>query len=529
MNPVRLRDPASGQMRLWAFLLLVFAFMVAALCVLRYNGLWIEQDSSGMTALIENMRQQGTLFPTSGRIYDNGFAYQAIASCILGVTGLSAQQLQATIWPLLAMPILVLAALAFFAQSARGRGTMALAGLLLLLQGDLLFVTLRGSHEKIGWPLMMVALALLIRGASVSPGRLMLHVLAFYLIVFTMIANNVFFASTFIVAVLLSLALGVLLRAVLHHNLSQAGDLRRLVYVVFSCMLLLFIFAFYLYPPALRTVRALTGVAEQVSATMLGFSPTENPYQYVGLGWVSRSAYLSLTSFTWFLIAGSFAEWLLWAREVLRGDRTVGIRENLVWLLYAGFAIQVAIGVLVDFSGVLAQNLQLRIFPGYTVMAVVLLAHGVRRVLAASRDRRALRPGLIAVSAMLFGWFSIAALLKATNEPLLSNKWVFYSLSEAEALDWADGHLQSAYVWTGLDERIYEAGNFRRGGPSSSGNTYRGYALAGYERYILFSERERIRGTRIGRAMPAVAAWNRAYDSGDVYLYYRRPQTPYQR
>ena len=529
MNPVRLRDPASGQMRLWAFLLLVFALMVAALCVLRYGGLWIEQDSSGMTALIENVRQQGTLLPTSGRTYDNGFAYQAVSSFVLSVTGLSVQQLQATIWPLLTMPVLTLAALAFFAQSARDRGTMALAGLLLFFQGDLLFTILRGSHEKLGWPLTMVALALLIRGAGLSVGRLTAHVFAFYLVVFAMIANNVFFASTFIVAVLLSLLLGVLSEAFLRRRLSPAGDLRRLVYVVLSCVLLLFILTFYLYPPALRTLRQLAGVVEQVSATMLGFSPTDNPYQYVALGWINNTVYLGLTLFTWLLIVGSFVEWLSWAREILRGDRTVGIRENLVWLLYAGFAIQVAIGVVVDFSGVLSQNLQLRIFPGFTVMAVVLLAHRVRRVLAACQGRRLSKFALVAATTVLFGWFSIASVLKATNEPALSNKWVFYSVSEAEAIEWADGNVQSAHVWTGLDERIYEAGQFQRGGPSPNGNTYSGYVLAGYERYILFSEREHLRGTRMGLAMPPVVEWNRAYDNGDVYLYHRRPQTPYQR
>ena len=529
MNQARSRDPASGQMPLWTFLLLVLAFMVAALGALRYNGLWIEQDTAGMTTLTENVRQQGTLLPTSGRTYDNGFAYQAVSSFILGLTGLPVQRLQATIWPLLAMPALVLAALAFFAQSAKDQRTMALAGLLLFFQGDLLFTILRGSHEKLGWPLTMVALALLIRGAGLSVGRLTAHVFAFYLVVFAMIANNVFFASTFIVAVLLSLLLGVLSEAFLRRRLSPAGDLRRLVYVVLSCVLLLFILTFYLYPPALRTLRQLAGVVEQVSATMLGFSPTDNPYQYVAQGWINNTVYLGLTLFTWLLIVGSFAEWLSWAREILRGHRTVGIRENLVWLLYAGFAIQIAIGVVVDFSGVLGQNLQLRIFPGFTVMAVVLLAHGVRRVLVACQGRRPLRLALVAVTTVLFGWFSIAAVLKATNEPTLSNKWVFYSVSEAEALVWADGRVQSAYIWTGLDERLYEAGNFRRGGASPNGNNFRGYVFGGYERYILFSEREHLRGTRMGLGMPLVLEWNRAYDNGDVYLYHRRPQTPYQR
>ncbi|MGD9406382.1 MAG: hypothetical protein PVH95_14650, partial [Anaerolineae bacterium] len=138
---------------------------------------------------------------------------------------------------------------------------------------------------------------------------------------------------------------------------------------------------------------------------------------------------------------------------------------------------------------------------------------------------RALR----ALAALLLVWFAVAAVLKAANEPLLSNKWVFYSAPEAQAMGWADGNLQSADVWTAHDERIYEAGAFLRGAPSPNDNTFRGYRFGGYERYILYSERERLRGIRMGLAMPSVLEWSRVYDNGEVYLYHDRPQTPYQR
>jgi hypothetical protein len=529
MNLSRLRDRGSESLPAWAFLLLAFALVAATVFVLRYDSLWIEQDTSGMTGLIENVRQQATLSPSSGKIYDHGFAYQAVTSFILNLTALPIRHLQSTIWPLLAAPALALAALAFFVQAAKDRRTAALAGLLLFFQGDLLFTILRGSHEKLDWPLTMVALMLLIRGSGRSLRSLMLHIFLFYLVVFAIMATNVFFASTFIVAIVLSLTLGVLVRALLHRRFALAGDHRRLLYVALSCVLLLFVMAVYLYPPALRNLRALAGIAEQVSTVMLGFSPTDSPYGSIAYGWISRTAYLGLTLFTWLLIAGSFLEWLSWGRDILRGEKTAGIRENLVWLLYAGFAIQVAIGVAVDYAGVLGQNLQLRIFPGFTLMAVVLLAHLVRRILAACQGRGRSGRAVLALSVLLFGWFSIASVLKATNEPVLSNKWVFYSASEAEAMGWADGYLQSAYVWTAHDERLYGAGTFLRGGPSLNDNTFRGYRFAGYEKYVVFSERERMRGLRMGLPMPPVLEWNRAYDNGDVYLYHKRPQTPYQR
>jgi hypothetical protein len=513
----------------WTALLLAFALVAALVFVLRYRGLWTEQDTSGMTRLIESAHREATLLPSSGHVYQHGFAYQAVTAFLIDLTGLSVQQMQSTVWPLLAAAVLALAALAFFTQAAPDHRTAALAGLFLFFQGDLLFTILRGSHEKLDWPLTLLALMLLIRGAGRPLRNLLLHVFLFYLVVFAMTATNVFFASTFITAVVLSLVLGLGVGLLLRRRQPVAADHRRLLYVALSCTLLLYLMAVYLYPPALTNLHSLASIVEQISTVMLGFGPTGNPYASISFGWVSGTAYLGLTLFTWLLIAGSFVEWLWWARAILKRERAVGIRENLIWLLYAGFAVQVAIGIAVDFSGVLSQNLQLRIFPGFTVMAVVLLAHLVRRIFAAlprlGRARRALQ----ALAVLLFGWFAIAAVFKASNEPLLSNKWVFYAPSEAEAMGWADANLRSAYVWTAHDERIYEAGAFLRGGPSANGNTFRGYRPAGYERYVLFSERERLRGLRMGLPMPCVLDWSRVYDNGDVYLFKKRPQTPYQK
>ena len=62
-----------------------------------------------------------------------------------------------------------------------------------------------------------------------------------------------------------------------------------------------------------------------------------------------------------------------------------------------------------------------------------------------------------------------------------------------------------------------------------SNNVYEAYDFEPRDSHILLSERERLRATRMGIAMPSVLGWNRVYDNGDVYLYHRRPRTPYQR
>jgi hypothetical protein len=519
--------PRFSQARLLVGLVLLYGLAVAGYSVLRYQGQWTDGDSAVITRMIEVVRDQGTIHP-AGPAYPHGFDYQAASLVILSATGLSLQTLQATVYPFLAVAGLALTSLAFFSQVTRDRWIAALATLFLFLQPDLLFVTLRGSHEKLDWPLMMVALMLLYRSVGRPLRTMVVYVALFYLTVFAMITTNVFFASTFLVAVVFSLVLGLVVKAFLRRSPTSPTDFRRLTYVGLSCGVLIFTFMAYVYPLALSNLRTLNTIADRVSAFLLSFEIKGQPYQSIPSAWVSPGVYLGLTAFTWFLIAASFAEWLRRGRQILGGREGLGLLENLDWLLYAGFAIQVGLSVIVDFAGVLSANMQLRVFPGFTVLAVVLLARAVGRVAASPWLRGWRRGAAIGLAGLAIAWFAVAAVFKATNEPLFSNKWVFYSSSEDTAVRWTEDHLHFANIWTGLDERIAAAFSFNYG-RSQSGNVYDIYAFKSQDRYVLFSEREHQRGLRMRIAMPSTLAWSRVYDSGDVYLYHKRPQTPYQR
>src|SRR3970040_732571 len=101
-----------------------------------------------------------------------------------------------------------ISALAVFYQVARNWYVAALSALFLFLQPDVLFVTLRGSHEKLGWPLIVIALTSLCGSVDLPSRKLAVHIALFYGVVFGMIATNVFFASTFLTAITVSLLLG---------------------------------------------------------------------------------------------------------------------------------------------------------------------------------------------------------------------------------------------------------------------------------------------------------------------------------
>jgi len=403
-----------------------------------------------------------------------------------------------------------------------------LAGLWLFLQPDILFVTMRGSHEKIDWPLTLLALAFFYLSTESSWQALVAYVGLFYLVIFAKIATNVFFASTFLTALLLGLFIGVVLWAWLRWRAIAASDLRRLIYMVAACGVTTYVFIVYMYPITLSNFQLLQTIADKLSALLLSFEIQSHPYDYIAFAWLSSEVYLSLTIFTWLLIAGSLVVWVWRGKNILVGQERFGLRNSLDWLLYAGFALQVGISIVIDFSGFLGNNLQLRVFPGFVILAVGMLARGLGRLLAWFRQRRLQTRWLVAALGLATAWFAVAAVFKSTNEPLLGNKWAFYTVAENTALQWAEDNLRYTSIWAGFDERLQVALYFQKPGTLTSGNRYLvGQSPTQYTE-VLFSETEKLRASRVELPMPTVLNWQRTYDNGEVAFYHRRPLTPYQ-
>lgn len=507
--------------------LLLFGATIAAFFVARFAGLWMNGDTLRLTQTIFATQSSGTLTPP-GDSYQQGYGYPAVSVALLSATGLSVQQLQTQVYPFLAIVGVGVVAFALYSQVLGMPVAAVLATLMLLLQPDFLFVTLRGSHEKLGWPLMMLALLLLHRSLGQPLRRLAIYLVLFYAVVYAMIAVNVFFASVFLTAVSVGLGLGLTIETLRRRQQRPRADLRRLLYVVTSGGILVYIFITYLYAPALANLRLLRSIVEQVSALLLSFEFQAQPYNYIDFGWVSRPVYLGLTVFTWLLIVASLAEWLRRGWRLLRGADEFDLQANLDWLLYAGFAIQVGVSIVVDFAGVLGGNLQLRVFPGFTVLAVVLLAHAVYAIVTRLNMPRKTQRATLVLAGLAAAWFATAAVLKASNDPVVSNKWGFYSPQEASSLQWVDFHLTYSTVWTSFDERLSTAFAFLELGQPGAGNIIAGFTFKPEYQYVLYSDAENVRGLRMGLAMPAVIGWSRVYDSGQVYLYHERPVTPFQ-
>lgn len=503
-------------------ILLVFGLGLGVFVVTRYQGLWTEGDTARITQAILATIDQATITPERFG-YQHGFGYQSAVAALYHLTGVSPATLQKQVLPLLGPASLALMAFPLYLRLT-GRASIAgLASLFLVVHGDLLFVTTRGSHEKLIWPLILAALFLLVRSVSpeVTRGRIPL-VLTFYLVIFVLVATNVFFASSFLAAI----AISALISLFAFRNRSSQSGRQGIIAVLGG--LVVFLFLAYLYPPAQRSVLEMETITERLSSFLLGFEPQTNPYSYIAQTWVRPWVFPAISVTTWIVVLFSVAQWLRAARDLVGGRDELELDRHLDWMLYAGFSLQLGAAVIMDFAGVLGTNLQLRLFPGFLLMAAPLAARagldGYRSMDANTRSR-VLAP---IIASVLFLWMAIAGPLKATNEPQLSNKWTYFLPAEAKALAWTVRYTQFAHIWTGADERLTTLGPQIIALPEPREPSFGGFLKEEHERYALLSDEEAARIWRAGLLPPDVAMWNLLYHNGGARIMKDTPSTPFQ-
>ena len=521
----------SSRLNRWILLLvLAYALIAAGYFVLRYGGGWSDGDTTNLTTAMAAVVAEGTITPTKD-LYGLGFAYQVVSSFIVLTTGLSFAELQLLVYPLLAAG-LSLVAYAMYRALTGDPTAGALAALLLFLQPEFLFVIFRGSHEKLTWLLAMLAVFILSKSFSESdrPARLAVYVGLFYVAALGLVASNSFFASSFILAIGLSLLGGLAIRHLQRRRAStgvQPGH-ARLLYVVMSATVLWFLNTFYLYQPALRVLLDLKGTMYRASAVALGLEPVHDPYATVSYGWVSPTVFLGLMLPSLIVGAISLVLWAGEARRRLHAGGNLGPEPRfLLWLLYGGFGLQLGASIMVAWIGGIASNLQYRLLPVVMPFAIGLVAPAITQLWRRWAHRTKGR--LLAAALVLFVlWGSLASLLKATNDPWLGNYWIFRARDEVAARRWVDGHLQHTTVWLGLD-------GSRLGLPTdlydpsiSSTNNADSAALGDAARHVVLSTVDTQLSLRRRLQLPDVGHENLVYDSGNVVQYHLRPKTPFQ-
>lgn len=499
--------------------------LLAGYAIMRYSGLWSETDTHAAAVAIRSMIDGAKLVP-QGYVYPNGYGFQALATILVHLTGLSVAQLQIFGAALLASWIVLPAWLAYRELTGSARGA-TLATVIILIQPEFLFPILRGTHEKFTRGLMFLCLFLLVRSilARQQTRRFASFLLAFYLAIYALITFNNLMAFSFITALGLALALSLgVQRLARTPSDDSSATRRRLLYAIGISLLIAFVFTFYAYPPARYGLGVLQSIWDRLALMFLDIEETAvSPYTTVS---TNPAVYLLLTIANWLLLGLSLILWssqtLSWWRKRTWPDDP---RVLLLWSLYGAFGFLGAVSIAVDFSGALASNLQHRIFPSFAMIAAPYAA-------AWFIGRQTTRPltsrlayGVLAVA---IAFLAVLAVLKATNDPAVSNKWNYYTAPEFVALEWTRGANPNTSTWTEFDERIRAAIGI------CCIQEFAGVRLVSSEpqpdtRLYLISDVIRARGERLDRPLPIAGDSLRVYDNGAAGIYRLRPITPFQR
>lgn len=513
----------------WHLLLALYALLVAGYVGARFLWNWTSTDDARLTLAAERLYTEGTVVPRADA-YPFGYAYPVLNVFLSHWTGLPIRTLQVLVQPFMVV-LLVPLAFATFRNLTGSATAGGLAAMFLFLQPEFLFEAVRSSHPKLTWALALGLLYTLSTSFSMAETGKSIGkwVVLSYLFAFGLTTSSAFFASSYLFAIAGAFAGWRLLRRWARRQNERWMPLMRLLYVVLSCSILLYVFIYHIYPPVRSQLSILRSIIDQVALLFLSVDVATNPYRYVRQAWISEQLYLMLTLFNWLVLAISAGFWIARMRKVWRGVGELSPNQLFAWLLYGGFGLLLALSVLLDLAGVLSANLQVRIFPHLMIVAIPLAAEAVtgwfRRAHRASPPARRLAAVL---TVLLVSWFSLASLLKVTNEPLLSYVWLFYARAEQRTVDWLALYGESAPVWMGSDERLVALAQ-----ASKDWKERRLKARWGEREmdspYLILSEAVILRAWRAGSALPDLQPYSRIYDDGFATVYWAGRTGPYFR
>ncbi len=495
----------------------------------RFNGYLNEGDAARTTTVIRTVFETGQLLPTEKPTYPYGFLYPAYVSALAHLSGLDVLALQQWLLPFLGLLLTAVAFLLYLRLLGSPKWA-ACAVTFLNLQGDFLYTSQRGSHEKLDFILIFLALTIIVLAAvraTTIKERLALA-LAYYLIILAENSQHVFFASTFTFTLLLAFLLWLLMR---RRQSLQVPATPWIIYIALMSLLFTFLIVFYWYPPARTILYTSRDLLERIRIVL--FSAAEPPaelYSTVSANWVLPGAWLWLRAFDIFLILAAIFGWLRLARLFFHRDATADLShaQSHFWLLllFPPFFLQNVVMVLSDITGSAGEinNLQIRLIPLTAFVAAPLAAYALahwspRGFLQQNRAARSLALAALTILVVLFTF------IKSTSEPLLSNTWIFYTSSEEAAIAWLNHTIpriseevgrRMPRLWAGPDFRL---GNLWRQEFWPPENRLIPISNQSYT-YVLLSPQVRLATLRYRQPLPNILTAHRIYTNGETEIYY---------
>lgn len=511
---------------------LVCALVVSLFWILRFSGYSIEGDGTRLTLAAEGINIEGTI-ATSRYAYSNGFGYPVLIAFLSSICGINEQMIQLGI-AILTL-VLVLAAFIVYGDFLGSYKLGAIACTILLLQPDFIFYILRSSHEKITWLCALLLIFFLVRSykSVESPKKFAVNIILFYLILWSMICSNAYFASSFLFAILLSLLAGRLVILIKKKNIPEKDMhfIKRFIYPLFIGSLLIFIFISYLYRPALSYYDTVGSVINKISILFLGADKEKKITSYldvIGPSWSSVTIYFLLTIYQWVINILAFGMWTyLGIKFFTKGVTVIRAEQRVLWLLYFGFGVQLVYSVFVDISGSLGSNLILRVFTPFALLSSPLAAQALGQITSFFKVRYSKL--LLIGASLLLVLGLIASMLKSNNDPLVSNNWIFSTPDFRAASNWIDTNMKNTDVWLDLTVHQQDVIQFEKGYLWEPANQYTSI-LQGYNvtHYVL-SKQSLMQAQRQKVSLPPILNFFRIYDNGNSWIFFRKPTTLFER
>ncbi|MER3478938.1 MAG: hypothetical protein C4327_00220 [Meiothermus sp.] len=495
--------------------------------VLRYGGRWGEIDGVAFAGIIARVQLEGTI--NYAGAYPHGYAYATWVSMLSYFTGRPIGELIQIYTPILGNVFLGIFGFAAFRRWLGSDRLGLIAASVLFLVPELVFTVSRGNHEKITVALTLLASLSLLRGFLEAQtrnwGLFAAWVAVYYLVAFALVTLNIFFGSSFIVASTLALIFALLFLGMRRRQpLPQLRiSTQRLALRVGASWLLVMLVVWYIYPIAGQNLEVLKTALAKLGALALSFTPESNPYESTSTDWTSPTIYRLISSFRWILFLGSFAAWLMLLIPTLRIPEKASTPRVFLLALYGAFGLQLAAAIPVDLVGLESgSNLQVRMYTYFAVFAAPLFTLGLSRLLGSS-------PGRWRVAGVAAVVLAVLSLLKATLDPLVSNRWMHYHAAEIEAIHTWSEHEQQSLLWVGPETRLYDAYYMEYNFGPSNLNDLDVARRNPYAFHTLNSSLKAANSVAWGFPQSTWLLGNRVYDNGEAQIFHRAPQTPFQR
>ncbi len=524
----------SHQAVLPALLVMALSAGYGAYFVLRYLGLWSEQDTMRFVQSIAAVADAGSLTGTG--TYSHGYGFQVWVLLLSRIMGMGVSDLTQVYLPIVGVLIAGTIAFAAFRKLLASSLVASLGVILLFMVPEFVFSLVRGNHEKLTITLTALALMSLLAGFNELEGRRRWRVLAgwvagFYVTVHALTAMNAFFGSSFVVASTGAwLFAWVAVRASRHARPFARGIASRLAWVSLTSWVFVALTMFFTYPSASDVLlNQIDSGVQRSAALLLSNEPASDPYLSIGGDWVSNEAYLAVSAFRWVFVASSIVAWLSLVYRFAVGRHLLMARELLLASLFTAFALQVGASMLVDQLGLSAgSNLQVRLYAYFAIVGAPMLAHGTAAGLKWVRTRY--RPWPVAFAPVLVGLalFAVLSLAKTTLDPLFANRWLSYTMNEVTAVKFWDSLHAYQALWVGSEPRLRHAYFTLNPDRTGNGNSIGSGTKDAAPHHAVASQFVMQYAVARTSPLPTIMLENRVYDNGGAQIVHRVARTPFQ-